>query len=576
MKDNVEMMPPSSVRAPALARATFQVTTAVACVICASSLIWLLANIDRGFDLTDEAYYLLWADRPADYGIAASAFGFFLSPIYHFLGSDPAAFRRFGVLATSFSGCMTLWSALLLVRKRTPSKRLTLHAGILSLYAAAATVSFYYWWLPTPSYNWLPLPASFLLISALLLLRAGLWIKRSAILTGLAGLLALGGKPTAAVAFFCIYVVSILIVSGFSRATLRHMALSGASCIVLFGLAAVTFIDPGIALEQALAYVSFFGTAPATGDLFVGWRGPWGYYLAFAAAAIAYFVRPSVAKLFGVITIIAFSMSLFEMRAVTYVQSQGILIATGSLMVIANCFAWSRHRPDGKTVAILAFPHILPWLIAFGTGGALFAQMAAYAALPAVGALAVACLCFDLDDWRISVAGLLIGLIAVLALHSADIEPYRLKPGLLQQDQPVAIGGGWLRVDADTAKFINTLREDADRAGFAPGTLVLDFTGDTPGVAYLLGGKPPVFPWLVGGYEFSEAFATLIVSKLSNDQRHSAWLVHSDMPRPFEKDFMRTLGFDLDNDYDLVGAAMHPIHGTEIRLYAPRNRAQRN
>lgn len=575
MNDDAEMMPLSFARAPGIARASFQVASVVACVICASSLIWLLANIDRGLDLTDEAYYLLWIDRPADYGIAPTTFGFFLSPIYHLLGSDPAALRRFGVLATSFTSCTTLWAALLLVRNRISSKRLTLQIGVLSLYAAATTVSFYYRWLPTPSYNWLPLPAAFLLVTSLLLLHTGLRTKSSAFLTGLAGMLAFGGKPTTAVGFFCIYVVSVLVVSGFSRVTLRHMILSGASCIVLFGLAAITFIDPRIAFEQAQAYVGFFGAAPATGDLFVGWRGPWGYYAAFAATAIAYFVRPGVAKWFGFMAVVAFFTTVFEMWSLTYVKSQGVLIATASLMVTANCFAWSRYKPDRETVTVLSMTHILPWVMSFGTGNALYAQMAAYAALPAVGAFVVACLCFDLDDWRIAVTGLLAGLMAVLALYSADIQPYRLKPGLFQQDQPVAVDGGWLRVDTATAKFINTLREDANRAGFTPETMVLDFTGDTPGVAYLLGGKPPIFPWVVGGYAFSDAFAALIVSRLSSEQRDSAWLVHSDKPRPFKKDFLRSLGFDIDNDYDFVSGPMHPIHGTEIRLYAPRNRVRR-
>jgi hypothetical protein len=163
-------------------------------------------------------------------------------------------------------------------------------------------------------------------------------------------------------------------------------------------------------------------------------------------------------------------------------------------------------------------------------------------------------------------------LAAVAALLAANAAPYRLNPSQLNQDQAVDVGGGQLRVDAPTAAFITTLRRDAAAAGFVPGTPILDFSGDTPGIAVLLDGTSPVYPWLVGGYSFSERFAAMIVAHMTPAERRSAWLVYSDAPRPFDVGFMRTLGFDLGTGYDLVSEPRHPIYGSGIRLYAPRAR----
>jgi hypothetical protein len=221
---------------------------------------------------------------------------------------------------------------------------------------------------------------------------------------------------------------------------------------------------------------------------------------------------------------------------------------------------------------VLGLAQVLPWLIAIGSGNGLTVQSSFYVALPIVGALGTAVLCFGRTDWRTMAAGLAATLGAVAALLAATAAPYRLNPPLLTQDQPVTVGGGQLRVDAPTLAFITTLRGDAAAAGFVPGTPVLDFSGDTPGIAVLLGGRSPVYPWLVGGYPFSERFAATIIADMTPAERQSAWLVYSDAPRPFGIEFMRTLGFDLGNSYDLVSEPRHPLYGSSIRLYAPRSR----
>ena len=529
---------------------------------------FLYANLDRGLDLTDESFYLLWADKPAAYGLAASTFGFFISPIYHLLGSNPAALRRFGLVVLALTAVCLAWTAISANRNSQVAERKFEKLAIV-LAAASTVVTYYFWWLTTPAYNWLPLPAAFLLLTGLVLVYQNQSIWLSAILVGFSGTLAFAGKPTTAITFALVYGVGMLILRGAIWETLRHFALSAVCCAALFLLAGLTFFDVPLALAQAQSYVETFGVAPAAGGFFNGAVAPWGYYGALVAALVAFWLPPRIARLCGVAAIGATINAVLAMRGITYNSAQGMIAMTASLALVANCVAWAPVRPNGRLFAVLLLGQVFPWLIAFGTGNPLYAQAGFYVALPLTSAILIAYLCFGAGDWRTLATALLAPLFAGAALYAADISPYRLHPDLSSQEFPVEVAGGMMRVDAPTRDFIVDLRHAAKAAGFVPGTPVLDFTGDTPGIALLLGGQAPYYPWLVGGYDFSERLAMDTTAELTPEARRSAWLVRNDAPRPFALDFIASLGFDLENDYKVVAAPVHPLYGEQVRLYAP-------
>lgn len=556
-----------------LERAASWIFGALGLSVAVASFAYLVASLDRGFDLTDESFYLQWIDHPTAFGIAQSLFGYVLSPVYHLLGERPAALRRVGAIATALGAASLLWAIVQASREPDePRQDRGFAAAILMACAAASAATYYCWWIATPSYNWLPLPAAFLLLIALLLFYMGRREKLSAVLTALAGVLAFTGKPTAGIAFLGVYLIGALLAAGFSHRTMRHLLISGLACVAMLAVTALTLVNPRLATEQLQAYVDFFGAAPAIGGIFIGWKAPKAYYLALLSIAVALSRPRAVARLLGALTLVAAALTIYQMRHGAYASNQGALVGTACLAVIANCLAWRTSQPAPRLLAVLGLAQVLPWLIAMGSGNGITSQSSFYVALPMIGALGTAVLCFGRADWRTMATGLAATLGAVAALLAANAAPYRLNPPLLSQDQPVTVGGGQLRVDAPTLAFVTTLRRDAAAAGFVPGTPVLDFSGDTPGIAVLLGGRSPVYPWLVGGYPFSERFAATIIAHMTPTERRSAWLVYSDAPRPFDIEFMHTLGFDLGNNYDLVSEPLHPLYGSGIRLYAPRSR----
>ncbi|MDH4981862.1 hypothetical protein [Hyphomicrobium sp. D-2] len=523
-------------------------------------------------DLTDESYYFLWIDQPASYLIAGSAFGHFLSPVYRLFDSDPAALRRFGLLALMLFAAG--FSLAVTARSRTNSLADKCGGWLLALACAGTTVTYYFVWLPTPSYNWLPLPAAFLLLTGLVLIynKYSDWL--SALAIGAAGLLAFAGKPTTAVGFALVYGCGVLILRGFTRHALLHVAQSTICCVALFLLAAGTFLDAPLAIEQARSYIEVFGATPAAGGGFIqGAVGPVGYYVALAAAVASFRLPPQKAKICGVVAAVA-AVSVLVSRLPAYGVGQGAIAMTVSLAAVANCLAWAPTRPDWRLLAIVSLGHMLPWICAFGTGNTLLFQSSFYVSLPLCAAIMTAYLCFGGRDWRTMAVALLATFFAFAALYAADRSPYRIHAGLNSQEHSVPVGGGLLRVDAPTRDFIENLRRQAAAAGFSPGSVVLDFSGELPGAALVLGGRAPYFPWLVNGYDFSERLASAAVAQLNPDDRKQAWIVRSDAPRTFTAAFVTSLGSDLDKDYKIVATALHPLYGRQVILYAPVDRAQ--
>ncbi|MGY3477360.1 hypothetical protein [Bradyrhizobium ottawaense] len=64
-------------------------------VVLASNLI---LKMDRGFDFTDEAFYLMLAQRPAEYDLVLGLFSYAIRPLYLLAGESVSAFNRLGAV----------------------------------------------------------------------------------------------------------------------------------------------------------------------------------------------------------------------------------------------------------------------------------------------------------------------------------------------------------------------------------------------------------------------------------------------------------------------------------------------
>jgi hypothetical protein len=64
-----------------------------------------------------------------------------------------------------------------------------------------------------------------------------------------------------------------------------------------------------------------------------------------------------------------------------------------------------------------------------------------------------------------------------------------------------------------------------DDSGFKPGDGLIDLTGQSPAVSFLIGAKPLGDSWLLGGYSGSNEFAIKKLMQLSCLEKHSGYLL---------------------------------------------------
>ncbi|HEX8663606.1 MAG TPA: hypothetical protein VF744_06210 [Beijerinckiaceae bacterium] len=568
---------------------------AAATVLAAAAVLAAaLAFAGRGFDLTDEAYYVLSMQEPAAYRMTSTLFGYALRPVYLLLGGSIAGLRIFGALAIAALGAAAM--ALVLSSRRrsgtsSPAQRRrgTMRSmvegacparGVTALVAAGAALPamFYGFWLPTPSYNWLALAAGLLLLPAILLLAGrDRGPALPAGLAALAGLIAALAKPPTAVAYAALFLAAAILLVREPRRIAAVLALAFA--FTAAGLAALALLLPlETVWAQTKGYMEMHGAAPPAG------RGPIGDLLAFlihprgwpfiTAAVAASLAAPSgsealtrraaAALAFAAVaagTVLALTFPIFP--------SLGPGMAAVAFGAIALALLGGADR---RLCLALALAGLLPLGAALGTTNDTVSQTSLHAGL--FGLVALTAAASARRAWIAPFTALALVLLTGIAVWKGAAKPYRLAAPLWRQTETVEIGAyGSLRLDPHTAAFVRALREDASQKGFCAGDPVIDLTGELPGVAVALGGRTPGLQWLFGGYPFSETLAAWVLAGVDEGTKRRAWLVVGEGRIAFSGVFVRSLGFAVPEVYDLVFDGAHPLYGTPVRLFRPRSAA---
>ncbi len=160
---------------------------------------------------------------------------------------------------------------------------------------------------------------------------------------------------------------------------------------------------------------------------------------------------------------------------------------------------------------------------------------------------------------------------ALALLHIADaalLRPYRVPGSLAAQDRalaglPAARG---LRFDAAVADFLSTLTAAAARAGLRPGTPVIALY-DAPGLVFLLGGSSPMRPWYFSGEENDAANCRAIQRTASRGAR--PWLLLERAIAPGQARCLDEAGLHF-TDYRPVATLPNPYREQRpLHLLAP-------
>jgi len=511
----------------------------------------------RGFEFTDEAYYLLnylyWRDLVG----TVTFFGAYFEWPFRILGQSVPAIRIFSLLALLGSGaCLTREALGYFARRDGTTDEAPWPFVAVGM---AASLFYFGYQLRAPSYNLLTL-CSMLVATGLLLrllgpcapcanARVAMFCYGLAI--GACGL----GKATSG----ALLVVCHALFFGLANRDwrLRHLlelvALSLAGVSLNFAVLQWEHPQWLAVLREGVAMVRGISDERSMLALSNQLRWeiqdqvrmllPWAVGPAMAFVLVVRRIGPSRrAALSAVVVALIAGCAL----GLAWAQTRWWL----PMLSLAVLLLWSvegfNRRPVGLTrddamdFGLMGLLLALPVAFSFGTNNSVLqhSQMAAVFGVTALsvrlrrlarlGLLATPAVVTCLTV--LCVPTLVIQLKAVVDVHST----YRQLSPLGEQVVPVRLGavGNTLLVDATTRETLESVIGAARAAGFASGQAVLDFTGDSPGLVYALGGRPLGTAWLLGGYPGSEAAAARLLAHLSPPALQSAWLLTSeDNPR---------------------------------------------
>ncbi len=542
-------------------------------------LVWLLKYSAYGIDFTDEGFYLNWISNPFIYDGSTSQFGFIYHPLYALLGGDVAALRRANVLLTFVLAWCLVYALFKSFALQSEDSRIALPVAAAGL-ATSAFVLFDSW-LITPNYNSLAL-------QALLLASIGLfWASKKATLESVSGwlMLAVGGwlafmaKPSTALALAISAFLYLLFLRKF---TIRLMLLAAVVAALLLLMSALLIdgsvwgfverlrlgiefnqlLGGGHSLMQILRIDDFeLGESTTRAIIVVGVASFLATGGAIARNRIGLIISISVA-LFAFIyvaSLIAGRIHLVE----NFGRFQGLLIFGVVGAAILSGLALGRvegiRNVSSEQWGLIALFFLMPHIYAFGTnsnywqGGSwagIFWLLGGLGMLVLMGRNRLNC------TFVLPLALVVQAVVATLLMAGWE-RPYR-QPDPLGTNQAVLRIGTYqskLVFSTEYAAYIESATSVAKAAGFVPGMAVIDLSGQSPGILYVLGAESIGQAWIIGGYSGSLGRAAAALRRVDCEKIASAWILFEpNGPRSVSAELLSLQGITFPENYRLAGS----------------------
>lgn len=516
------------------------------------TFVWLAP---RGFEFTDEAFYLLngmyWRDFTAVY----TQFGVYLDLPMRLSGGNVVALRIMTMLTLLGSGAF-LGNAIYRHAGTGSARRLPAACYWL---AGAAGGMYFFGPLSTvraPSYNTIALCA-LALATAFLLRSMDAATTRARLANAFAYGFVMGicGLCKGSTGFLagCLHLSYFCIANTQWRAAPVAQRVGGVAAGLMLQLLLMTAVNPHwIAQLQAGTSMFSYDSGGKLGGMFNDFRwdiqrmmkwSPVGLLLLAIWSAVLVVLRRRLNGFRAGPMIVAATALVAALwmwpDQVWWWWPAAALLLTAALL--AELFA--RRRPfsgpaDRKELKLWFLLLCLPFAFSFGTNMQVLwhSQVAAmFIVLLIVVRMERLWQCGQLSTPMAATALSLLCLPPLVfqerTLANASYT-YRLPTSMLAQNKPQHTAIGNVLVDGDTSAALTALRTAAQRIGLDAGSPILDFTGDGPGLVVALAGRPVGIPWVVGGYPDSHIWAERLLRTLPASTLQSAWILSSpDNPR---------------------------------------------
>jgi hypothetical protein len=469
--------------------------------------IYVLWTLDRGFEITDEAYYLLLAMQPEATSLYISAQHWISSWLWQVSGSVPA-FRAVGMLILLsgayllaigvFAACVDLG----LVEDRRGSKAVLVAGAAVGAMLYASTINL------APGYNLLASAGAYAAAGLVLLASNRSSLSRKQLLYVLAGS-ALGVaalcKASAGVSTFSLLLLWLFI---FERDWTQKItgALTMAFGLVTFAFLALlsntTLPDAAEAIEQGMSL--FKAVQVETVDVRLlryaeqFWQSLRTTSKTFGLPILAFVAYAGTRRIVFVLVGAATLVAALIRGGHWLGGGNAEAIALFAMLIMALILSMPLANRNPKRAGLILGLALLPYSVAMGTGNMLFTQVIVSLA-PWGVLIAALIMTYPREAWNPLPASLVgICFIAIVSsqILTSGLRPYNLVAPLHNQDTPFAIENlGVLKVDSRTHTFLQDLQAAKMECGIRPGAPFIGLYS-VPGVALVLQSVPLMSPWL--------------------------------------------------------------------------------
>ena len=151
---------------------------------------------------------------------------------------------------------------------------------------------------------------------------------------------------------------------------------------------------------------------------------------------------------------------------------------------------------------------------------------------------------------------LLSQLITSISIKERIEKPRRYNQSLGLDDTRIIVNNNHqLILSKEFANYISDARKIAAQSGFTKEDAIIDLSGQSPGLLYLLGAKSIGTAWNIGGYKGSLDLAKATFNLVNCTDIANAWVLYENKgPRSISTDLLTSLGINFPIQYQKVGS----------------------
>lgn len=493
--------------------------------LCAFVVVGYCAwTLDRGFEITDESYYLLLSMYSGSVEVFISAQQWITAGLW-FLTGNMAMFRASGMfllLSSAVLLALGVFSTCLrfgLAQERFVFKGIVIAGSVVCSMLYASTINL------SPCYNLLASAGAYAAAGMVLLaMNSSRFTYRYTLFVFAGGAVGVEtlSKPSAGITTLIILIFWLAI---FDRSWINKffglvaIVFGTVMCVGIAVLVNTSMPDATQAFEQGLQLFRMVQVETIGARLvrYVTefWEYFWGILKAFFIPIVALAVYAKTRKIIfvklGLVALVltllfgnfhgGFSIhnQLFDSYLFgsfrRYDSQIAAIFALLLMAMIVSFPVWSQSR---STLVLFIGLILLPYSVAIGTGNALFTQvidsLAPWGVLVAV--LVVVPQPKNFSKMPTALIGICFIVTVALQIVTSSLQPYHLSASLIKQDQIATVGSlGEVKVDTGTYKFITEMKAAVKECDIPPGSPFLGLY-NIPGVALALQATPVLTPWL--------------------------------------------------------------------------------